>query len=75
MWFHLELKGQGRPRCAQRRRGVSDHVTGPYRFLGLFRPNAGVWPRNVTPEQRVAGDGMTAAEQEFSGRYDEAIDQ
>ncbi len=73
MWFHLELKGQGY-RAARSGVAVSDHVTGPYRFLGSFRPNVGVWPRNVTPEQRVAGDGVTA-EQEFNGRYDEAIDQ
>src|SRR5262249_46530192 len=27
---------------------VSEHVTGPYRFIKSFRPNAGVWPENIS---------------------------
>jgi hypothetical protein len=51
MWFHLELKGLGyrAARCAV---AVSDTVTGPYRFIGSFRPNAGVWPRNITDKDK-----------------------
>jgi Glycosyl hydrolases family 43 len=39
MWFHLELKGEG---YAAARSGVAvaDFVTGPYRFIESFRPNA-----------------------------------
>lgn len=48
MWFHLEPKGVGYSgalcgvACAGR-------ATGPYRLVNCFRPNAGVWPRNVPP--------------------------
>lgn len=51
MWFHLELKGQG---YAAARTGVavSDKVTGPYRFVSSYRPCAGIWPENMTEEQR-----------------------
>jgi glycosyl hydrolase family 43 len=49
MWFHLELKGQAY-RAARSGVAVSDTVTGPYTFLRSFRPNAGIWPANATPE-------------------------
>jgi hypothetical protein len=51
MWFHLELRGQGYG-AARAAVAVSDRVTGPYRYLGSFRPNAGVWPLNFSTEQR-----------------------
>ena len=38
MWFHLEIKGQGY-NAARSGVALSDRVTGPYRFLGSFRPN------------------------------------
>jgi hypothetical protein len=46
MWFHLELKGQGysSARCGV---AVASEVTGPYRFVHSFRPDAGAWPANV----------------------------
>lgn len=49
MWFHLELLGQ---RYDSARCGVatSQTVTGPYRFIRSFRPNAGHWPMNVPQE-------------------------
>ncbi len=52
MWFHLERKGTG---YASARSGVAvaDRVTGPYVYRGSFRPNAGAWPRNIRPEQKV----------------------
>jgi hypothetical protein len=50
MWFHLELKGQGYS-AARSGVAISDSVTGPYTFVRSFRPNAGVWPINATPEQ------------------------
>lgn len=46
MWFHLELKGQGY-KAARSGVAVADKVAGPYRYLGSFRPNAGVWPANI----------------------------
>jgi beta-xylosidase len=33
---------------------VADHATGPYEFLGSFRPNAGVWPLDTPEEQQQA---------------------
>lgn len=53
MWFHLELKGKGY-RSARSGVAVADHVTGPYRFIKSFRPNAGVWPINVPDELKVS---------------------
>jgi hypothetical protein len=51
MWFHLEPKGAGYTGSLS---GVAaaDNVTGPFRFLGDFRPNAGVWPENVSAESK-----------------------
>jgi hypothetical protein len=34
---------------------VSASPTGPFKYLGSFRPNAGVWPDNATPEDKLAG--------------------
>ncbi len=47
MWFHLELKNVHDYAAARCGVAVSDTVTGPYRFIESFRPNAGVWPQNV----------------------------
>jgi beta-xylosidase len=38
MWFHLELRGQ-RYDSARSGVAVSERVTGPYTYLGSFRPN------------------------------------
>ena len=60
MWFHLEPKGQGYlgARCGI---AVADHVTGPYRFIGSLRPNAGVWPLNVSAELKSPLSAAEAA--------------
>jgi beta-xylosidase len=51
MWFHLEPKGNG---YAGSLSGVAvaDKVTGPFHFLESFRPNAGVWPENVSVDSK-----------------------
>lgn len=46
MWFHLELKGKGYS-AARAGVAVSDKVTGPYKFIGSFRPN-GNMSRDMT---------------------------
>ncbi len=51
MWFHLEPKGAGYT-GALSGVAVADKVTGPFQFVGAFRPNAGVWPENVPAERR-----------------------
>jgi len=55
MWFHLELKDQGY-KAALTGTAVSDSPTGPFRFIECFRPNAGIWPVNVTDADRIEGD-------------------
>lgn len=56
MWFHLELKGQGY-KAARTGVAVSDTISGPYRYLQSFRPNAGHWPLNFVAETS-SGDGV-----------------
>ena len=51
MWFHHELIGQGYD-ASLSGVAVADTVTGPYTYLGSFRPNAGVWPANAPEEIR-----------------------
>jgi hypothetical protein len=52
MWFHLEPKDAFDYSGAQSGVAVADKVTGPYQFVSAFRPNAGVWPKNVPDEQK-----------------------
>jgi rhamnogalacturonyl hydrolase YesR/beta-glucanase (GH16 family) len=54
MYFHLELRGRGYE-AAQVAVAVSDRVTGPYQLIKNGRVNAGVWPMNMTEEQRNSG--------------------
>ncbi|HEY9109149.1 MAG TPA: glycoside hydrolase family 43 protein [Roseateles sp.] len=59
MWFHLELKGVGY-KAARAAVAVADKVTGPYRYLGSFRPNAGVWPAQVPEAHQRPGASVLA---------------
>ena len=52
MWFHLEPLGRDYA-GALSGVAVADTVTGPYRFTGSFRPDAGVWPINAPKELQV----------------------
>lgn len=60
MWFHLERKKMG---YADALSGVAvaDTVTGPYRFIRAFHPNAGAWPMNVSESERRELDADEAA--------------
>lgn len=51
MWFHLELKGKGYG-AAYAALAVSDNATGPYRFVRAGRVNPGIYPQNMTEENR-----------------------
>jgi beta-xylosidase len=51
MWFHHELKGQGY-KAALTGVAVSNNITGPYKYLKSFRPNAGTWPLFFPEEYR-----------------------
>jgi len=61
LWFHLEPKDAGYT-GALSGVAVADNVTGPYRFVESFRPNAGVWPDNVPAESRQP---LSAAEASY----------
>lgn len=52
MWFHLEPRGAGYS-AARSGVAIAENPTGPYRFLGSLRPNAGVWPENVAVDARL----------------------
>jgi len=51
MWFHLEFRGLG---YATARSGVavSDSPTGEFTYIRSVRPNAGVWPANLSDEEK-----------------------
>jgi hypothetical protein len=65
MWFHLELAGQGyTAACAGV--AVADKVAGPYTYLYSLRPNAGIWPENVTEQDKQPGEDNLLA-RDFAG--------
>ena len=60
MWFHLEPKDAGY--CGSLSGvAVADNVTGPFRFVNAFRPNAGIWPENVPVVSRQPLSSVEAA--------------
>jgi len=52
MWFHHELRGKGY-NAAMTGVAISDHATGPYKWLKSINPNSGIWPLNFTAEQKT----------------------
>lgn len=44
MWMHIDSASYAAARSGV---AVSDRPTGPFKYLGSFRPNAGVWPDNA----------------------------
>lgn len=52
MWMHID---NARYSAARSGVAVSDKPTGPFVYLGSFRPNAGVWPENVTATDKLPG--------------------
>jgi len=65
MWFHLELKGQ-RYKAARCATAVSDSPVGPFTYIESFRPNAGIWPINVRPENKIPQE-KNFLERDFGG--------
>ena len=45
MWMHIDSEDY---KAARSGVAISDSPTGPFNYLGSFRPNAGIWPDNVT---------------------------
>lgn len=52
LWMHIDSVDYAAARSGV---AVSDRPTGPFKYLGSFRPDAGVWPVNVTPQDRIPG--------------------
>jgi len=49
MWMHMDTASYASARCGV---AVSDKPTGPFKYQGSFRPDAGVWPENATAEDK-----------------------
>jgi len=54
MWMHIDSADYHEARLGV---AVSDSPTGPFTYRGSFRPDAGVWPLNVTDADKTAGTG------------------
>jgi hypothetical protein len=52
MWMHIDSEDYAAARSGV---AVSGKPTGPFTYAGSFRPNAGIWPENVTPEHKTPG--------------------
>ncbi|MFN3407975.1 MAG: glycoside hydrolase family 43 protein [Limisphaerales bacterium] len=49
MWLHVDSINY---HAAKSGVAVADRPQGPFKYLGGFRPNAGIWPVNVTDDDR-----------------------
>jgi hypothetical protein len=63
MWMHIDSASYAAARSGV---AVSDRPTGPFKYLGSFRPNAGVWPENVTAADQIASQTNYLA-RDFAG--------
>ena len=52
MWLHVDSTDYESARSGV---AESDTPAGPFNYRGSFRPNAGVWPLNVTPADKRPG--------------------
>jgi hypothetical protein len=58
MWMHIDSADYAAARSGV---AVSAKPTGPFKYLGSFRPNAGVWPENVTAADKISADSNRLA--------------
>lgn len=72
MWFHLELKGKGYA-AARAALAVSDTPTGPYRYIRSGRVNPGIYPENMTDEERNIPYNPEEFKEWWTPRWYEAI--
>jgi hypothetical protein len=63
MWLHQDSRNYKAARAAV---AVSDSPIGPFKYIGSVRPNAGIWPINVTDKDKVPGKNNTL-ERDFAG--------
>ena len=52
MWMHVDSADY---KAAKSGVAVADSPAGPFRYLGGFRPNAGVWPVNAAESEKAPG--------------------
>jgi len=65
MWMHIDSADYAAARSGV---AVSDQPAGPFKYLGSFRPDAGVWPVNVTPEEQAPGASNVLARDFTAGQ-------
>lgn len=63
MWLHVDSIDYAAARSGV---AVSDSPTGPFNYLGSFRPNAGVWPENATEADKKS-DPKNILARDFAG--------
>ena len=74
MWFHLELKGKGYE-AARAGVAVSDSPTGPYCFVSSSRVCPGIFPLNMTEEERDIQWNMEQFEEWWTPEWREAVNK
>jgi hypothetical protein len=66
MWWHHDVNGQGH-KNAMAGIAISDNAEGPFTFVRVFRPLAGVLPFNISKDQIVAPVPQITLTYEFNG--------
>jgi hypothetical protein len=54
MWMHIDSADYHEARLGV---AVSENPAGPYKYRGSTRPDAGIWPINVTDADKTPGEG------------------
>jgi beta-xylosidase len=52
MWMHIDTADYKMARTGV---AVSATPAGPFKYLGSFRPNAGIWPSNISEKEKSPG--------------------
>jgi hypothetical protein len=58
MWMHIDSADYAAARSGV---AVSDKPSGPFKYLGSFRPNAGAWPENYSASDKKTDDAASLA--------------
>lgn len=65
MWMHIDSENYA---AAKSGVAISDSPTGPFTYLGSFRPNAGIWPENITKNDKHPGKNNPLARDVAGGQ-------
>ena len=74
MWFHLELKGKGYE-AARAGIAVSDTPVGPYRFIRSGRVNPGIYPQDMTAEEKATVWDAEEYKEWWTPKWREAVNK